>query len=369
MIILSSRIDQESAHHLNVEHEEMVYRKESEVPANQDAVQISITSEARFMSENRISSAMSLLKNYAGEITAEDITSAEEAAPTSRDRAKLDILLKTIEKITGKKFNFSKVGFTLHGKLDSDTYVPQPAAGDAPPSTAAGDDQAAPENRVRRIETYTERTHYEQESTAVTLSGVVKTADGREITLEVSLNMSREYYEEQAEYTLTTAPLTDPLVINYAGNAANLTEEKYSFDMNADGLSEQISFVTPGSGGFLAMDQNRDGMVNNGSELFGAISGNGFAELAAYDDDQNGWIDAGDSIFFDLSIWEKSENGEDRLIALADTGIGAIYLDATNSPFRITDSNNETLGQVRATSVYLMEDGGAGTIQQIDLAT
>jgi hypothetical protein len=222
---------------------------------------------------------------------------------------------------------------------------------------------------MRLIETYTKMIHSEQESTAVNISGVVKTADGREISLDVSLNMSREYYEENAAYSLTLAPLTDPLVVNYDGNAADLTETKYAFDLNMDGSAEQISFISPGSGGFLALDRNQDGLINDASELFGAISGNGFAELSGLDEDQNGWVDTGDSMYFDLSVWEKDENGDDRLIALADTGIGAIYLSATDSPFRITDSKNETLGQVRSTGVYLKEDGGAGTIQQIDLAT
>ena len=369
MIVRNSRIDQESAHYLKVEHEEIVYRKESEVPANRDAVRISITGEARFMAESRISSTMSLVKNNADEITMEDIASTDETAPASRDRAKLDILLKTMEKITGKKFHFSKIGFSLHEKSKSDTASPSQTAGAASPSNVSGGNQAEPGNRMRQIETYTERTHYEYENTDVAISGVVKTADGREIALNVALNMSREYHEEQADYSLTIAPLTDPLVINYDGNAAELTEEKYLFDLNADGAGEDISFVKPGSGGFLAIDRNQNGVVNDGSELFGAISGDGFSELAGYDEDRNGWIDAADSIYYDLSVWEKSDDGEDRLIALADTGIGAIYLDAASSPFRITDSTNQTMGQVRATSVYLMEDGGAGTIQQIDLAT
>ncbi len=363
MIIQNSLIDQESAHSLKVEHKEKIYRKESEVSANRDAVRISITGEARIMAESRFSSATSRVKSNVGEITMEDIAAAEEATPASHDRAKLDVLLKTMEKITGKKFHFSEVGFTLHKKANSDI------ADTAPPRPDAGNDQAEPENRMRQIETYTERTHYEQEATDVAISGVVKTADGREIALDINLNMSREYYEEQSEYSLTIAPLTDPLVINYDGNAADLTEEKYVFDLNADGTGEEVSFVTPGSGGFLALDRNRDGVVNDGSELFGAISGNGFSELAGYDEDRNGWIDAGDSVYYDLSVWEKGADGEDRLVALADTGIGAIYLDAVSSPFRITDTSNQTLGQVRTTGVYLREDGGSGTVQQIDLAT
>ncbi len=37
--------------------------------------------------------------------------------------------------------------------------------------------------------------------------------------------------------------------------------------------------------------------INDGSELFGTSSGDGFKDLATYDEDENGWIDENDSIF------------------------------------------------------------------------
>ena len=40
-----------------------------------------------------------------------------------------------------------------------------------------------------------------------------------------------------------------------------------------------------------ALDINEDGKINDGKELFGTASGNGFGDLAAYDQDNNGWID------------------------------------------------------------------------------
>lgn len=373
MIIQDSQINQESIHALKIRHEETAYRRETVVPARLNAVQVTLTSAARFMAESRTGSAVTLEAPATNPLpadtaAADQVTAALEAAPSAKDEAKLNILLKTMEQITGKKFNFSKIGVTLHKKGGSG-HPSNPAGGKTPQSNNLENRQEAPENRMRLVETYTETTHSERESTAVNISGVVKTADGREISLEVGLNMSREYYEENAEYSLSLTPLTDPLVINYDGNAADLTESKYAFDLNMDGTAEQISFVSPGSGGFLALDRNGDGIVNDGSELFGAVTGNGFSELSGFDEDGNGWIDEGDGVYFDLSVWEKNENGDDRLVALADTGIGAIYLSAVDSPFRITDSENQTLGMVRATGVYLMETGGAGTVQQIDLAT
>lgn len=373
VIIQDSQVIQQSAHSLKVQHKEAVYRRETIVPGNMNAVRVTLTSEARSMTESRTVNAGTREALVSGVLPdnaapSEDIADVLEATPSAKDEAKLDILLKTIEKITGKKFRFSKIGVTLHRGAGSG-QPSAPAGGKPSDPKDLEDRQETPDNRMRLVETYTEMTHSEQEATAVNISGVVKTADGREISLSVGLNMSREYYEENAEYSLSLAPLTDPLVVNYDGNAVDLTESKYAFDLNMDGTTEQISFVSPGSGGFLALDRNGDGIINDGSELFGTVTGNGFSELSGFDEDGNGWIDEGDTIYFDLSVWEKDENGEDRLIALADTGIGAIYLSAVDSPFRITDSENQTLGQVRSTGVYLMEAGGAGTIQQIDLAT
>jgi len=64
-------------------------------------------------------------------------------------------------------------------------------------------------------------------------------------------------------------------------------------DLDANGVTEKISFVGSG-GGFLALDKNSDGVVNDGRELFGAATGQGFKELAEYDSDNNNWINEND---------------------------------------------------------------------------
>jgi hypothetical protein len=111
--------------------------------------------------------------------------------------------------------------------------------------------------------------------------------------------------------------------------------------LDCDGETEQISFAGNGSG-FLSLDINGDGVINNGSELFGPQSGNGFEELAQYDNDNNGWIDESDSIYEKLRIWSKDGNGNDYLFALGEKGIGAIYLGNIGTEFNITDNQNNS---------------------------
>ncbi len=80
--------------------------------------------------------------------------------------------------------------------------------------------------------------------------------------------MSRSFYEETSLLVdMGSVRLTDPLVINLDTEAASVSDQKFYFDLDADGHAEQISFLNSGSG-FLALDKNGDGVINDGSELF-----------------------------------------------------------------------------------------------------
>lgn len=218
---------------------------------------------------------------------------------------------------------------------------------------------------------YTRRTvRDESERTSFAAQGVVRTADGREIRVNVALTMERSFHSEtELNLRLGAAePKTkDPLVINFGGTAAQLSDLKFNFDLDADGSTENIAFVGSGSG-FLALDRNGDGRINDGSELFGALTGNGFAELAAFDGDRNGWIDENDAVYAKLQVWTRDASGADNYRSLAAADVGAIALANVATPFEIKDSQNRLEGVVRATGVYLADSGGAGTVQQIDLA-
>jgi len=199
-------------------------------------------------------------------------------------------------------------------------------------------------------------------------AGVVKTADGRDITLDLRINMSRSLIQTRDTELRVGAALKDPLVINLDGNAARLTSTRFSFDLDADGDSEQVAGLAPGSA-WLALDRNGDGKINNGSELFGPQTGNGFAELASLDGDGNGWIDEADAAWSQLKVWRRDASGNDQLLALADAGVGALYLGSAATPFSLRDGSGTTaLGQLRSSGLFLFEDGRVGGLQQVDLS-
>jgi hypothetical protein len=210
----------------------------------------------------------------------------------------------------------------------------------------------------------------ETEQTRFAASGTVQTADGREISFRVELSMSRSYHEESdVRLRLGDAARQqkDPLVLNFAGTAAQLLDQRFSFDLDADGTAENINRLAAGSG-FLVFDRNGDGKASDGSELFGTKSGDGFADLARLDDDGNGWIDENDTAYASLSLWTPDASGAGSLQGLKAANVGALALAHVATPFDLKDGGNDTLGTIRSSGIFLQENGGAGTIQQVDLS-
>jgi len=205
----------------------------------------------------------------------------------------------------------------------------------------------------------------EHERTAVSASGQVKTADGREIDFNLDLSMCRDFSCTRESVETGKIVFRDPLVINFDGKAAELTDTRFSFDLDADGVTESVPTLARGSG-YLVLDGDRDGRIKDGSELFGATgthAGDGFADLARFDVDQNGWIDEADPAYAALGVWFP----DGKITPLKEAGVGALNLASAWSPFALKDENNVARGQIWRTGVYLAEDGRAGTLQQIDL--
>lgn len=212
--------------------------------------------------------------------------------------------------------------------------------------------------------------HSEYENSTFVSSGIVNTADGRSINFGIEVGLSRSLYDEYNSLTAEkyTKILTDPLVINMGSNITSVSDEKMEFDLDADGQMDEVSKLGEGSG-FLALDKNNDGVINDGSELFGTKSGDGFRDLAEYDEDKNGWIDENDEIFEHLKVWYKDENGNDVIMNLKKADIGAIYLGSANTEYTYKNDAGEVNGALRKTGIYLKESTGeAKTVAHVDLA-
>jgi hypothetical protein len=143
-----------------------------------------------------------------------------------------------------------------------------------------------------------------------------------------------------------------PIVIDLGNNGIKLGEAGIGvyFDVNADGVPDHVQWVRRGGDeGFLALDRSGNGLIDDGSELFGVgtpliLEGrnapNGFVGLAQYDSRQLGGNDDGliteaDAIWSQLRVWVDSD---------AD-GISTYYEIRTLTSFGITAL--ETIPKVR----------------------
>ena len=205
----------------------------------------------------------------------------------------------------------------------------------------------------------------EAETLELSARGSVRTTEGD--VLDISLQSSLSRYENyQIVSSQTLASLIDPLVINLDGGLADVDKSQtFMFDLNSDGVDEEISLLGKNNG-FLAFDKNENGIIDDGSELFGTQSGDGFADLAQYDDDGNGWIDENDSIFSKLKIWQKSAT-QNSLISLTQAQVGALLLETTDSSFRYKN-DAKTNASLQESSVVLFENGKVGWMSHVDFA-
>lgn len=200
----------------------------------------------------------------------------------------------------------------------------------------------------------------QQEQLKVVASASVATRDGQTLQLDLGFVLDWRQLEVSQRRTTLNA-LKDPLVLTLDGKIADLTEARVRFDIDQDGKADNLPGLGEGSG-FVALDRNGNGTIDDGGELFGARSGNGFGELATLDEDGNGVLDEADSQFSALQFWHP----EHAPIALVELGIGAILLRPLDTPFtHLGESGNQ--GVLRQSGLYLTEQGKGGWVQQIDL--
>ncbi len=183
----------------------------------------------------------------------------------------------------------------IEAMLGHEIELPKPIK----PSEEGGDgvtqgDAAAQAAETDQLVEVTD-TLLQQEQLNVVASASVATRDGQTIQLDLGFVLDWRQLEVSQRRTTLNA-LKDPLVLSLDGKIADLTEARVNFDIDQDGKEDSLPGLREGSG-FVALDRNGNGTIDDGGELFGARSGNGFGELATLDEDGNGVLDEGDSQF------------------------------------------------------------------------
>ena len=167
-----------------------------------------------------------------------------------------------------------------------------------------------------------------------------------------------------------------PLVLDLNNNGilSQSIASDVHFDLFATGQQIATGWTDPGDG-FLVLDRNHDGTINDGSELFGDATwlsdgnkaSNGYEALAELDSNLDGQISNSDFNFADLRVWtDANSNGltdSGELLSLQDMGIASLDLQATSTSFK---DNGNSVGLV---SSYQDREGNSHTMADVWFVT
>ncbi|MCK9332774.1 MAG: Ig-like domain-containing protein, partial [Candidatus Cloacimonetes bacterium] len=190
----------------------------------------------------------------------------------------------------------------------------------------------------------------------------MKFADGTTYNIAEYFNLS--YSEE---------PMEAPIVVDLNGNgvtSVSIEGNTVYFDYDADGLSERTGWIERGDA-LLVADVNHDGIINDGSELFGnhtklsngTNAANGHEAMLQYDSNYDGKIDSTDERFNELLLWKDTNldgrSSADELSTLAVNGITSI--DLSLNPLYIYENGN----RISYETTYTQSNGSEGIVRDL----
>ncbi len=171
----------------------------------------------------------------------------------------------------------------------------------------------------------------------------------------------------------------DPLAIDLDGDGIETISVNEStrvlFDLDGDGLRAGTGWLN-GDDGWLVLDRNGNGRIDNGGELFGVDTilpngqkaSSGFAALAASDSNYDKVFDAADADFSRAQIWQDfNQNGisdAGELKSLSAAGIASISLASVDGSIQLRGGNFQT-----ASASFTRNDGSTGKVANLNLVT
>lgn len=199
---------------------------------------------------------------------------------------------------------------------------------------------------------------YQYQQVTASFTGAAQLDDGQLIQWSFDFAMQSERFSYNVRQQ---AALQDPLVLSLDQTPVELAASGSAIDFYGNGGRQQLPDLASGQF-YLMQDRNQDRQLNSGLELFGPATGQGFAELATLDQDQNGFIDAQDAGWQQLGLW-RADTG---FRALADYQIGALSTQSAATPFALYQGEQLT-GRIARSGIYLTQSGQPGLMQQVDL--
>jgi len=179
-------------------------------------------------------------------------------------------------------------------------------------------------------------------------------------------------------------PKKDPLTLDLNNNGIETTAPNLAnpilFDHEGDGIKTGTGWIAP-SDGFLALDRDGNGTIDSGKELFGdstpifdadgTVTGkarDGFDALAQQDSNADGVVNAQDTNFAALRVWQDlNQDGisqSNELKTLTELGITGINVTKTEHS-QILASGNE----IADLGTFTRTDGTDGTTGSAGVAS
>ena len=184
------------------------------------------------------------------------------------------------------------------------------------------------------------------------------------LTVDQICNLTSTLRGSLTSTQLSSLSFETPILLDLNGDGINTLSVKagVKFDILANGSPIQTGWVAP-QDGLLVADRNQDGVINDGSELFGSSTLlnngtkalDGYQALAQFDSNSDGVVNQQDTDFNKLSVWSDrnsdgiTETGE--LKSLAELGITQLSTQAEE----VRESNAGNL--IGLISTYQTADG------------
>jgi VCBS repeat-containing protein len=167
----------------------------------------------------------------------------------------------------------------------------------------------------------------------------------------------------------------DPLTLDLDGDGLETvgidSANPILFDHDGDGVANATGWIKPDDG-FLVLDRNGNGLIDNGTELFGdstplyagGTAADGFAALAQEDTNGDGLVNAGDANWDNLRVWQDANSDgitdAGELHSLESLGITGFHVAKSENTTRLGNGN-----QIADLGSFIRDDGTEGTVGQI----
>ena len=215
----------------------------------------------------------------------------------------------------------------------------------------------------------------------IMLTGPVGFLFGAGVILGASLaggDMAKKLHDLLRDQYRDIDKMNSPLVVDLDGNGIptiGIQDAVIHFDHDNNGFAEKTGWIHPGDG-FLILDINRNGKVDNGSELFGnhtlldtgVRASNGFLALANYDKNQDSRIDRLDAIWSRLRVWrDQNSNGQTdagELLSLSAANIKSLSVVYSEN-YNVEENGNAH----RQIGFYEKTAGGSAALNDVWFTT